>query len=173
MRRILNSTRSSGRLRGQSTSERHTYGNETITYELYDRERFRTLTFNLEKPDRTELRTRITSGLLKPSELAHLTSTDLANEKMQQAIESAQQEALHQSILTMRPTAPRAKITHKGEQMIEDDSGVNVVEDLKSIEERMNPQDEQDGEEPEEDSCPVCGESAPFFHFRCKLELIS
>ncbi|KAI0306149.1 hypothetical protein B0F90DRAFT_1910520 [Multifurca ochricompacta] len=59
------------------------------------KERFRTLTFNLQQSDR------------------------LASQEQQQSIKQAEQEALEHSIL-IKTTAPRAKITHKGLQDIED-----------------------------------------------------
>ena len=51
-----------------------------------------------------------------------MSSTDLANEETKQSIKIAEKEALEHSILT--PTAvPRAKITHKGLEDIEDIHG--------------------------------------------------
>ncbi|KAG8899364.1 hypothetical protein FRB99_006764, partial [Tulasnella sp. 403] len=110
------------------------------------KERFRMLTFNLEKSDRTELRSRIASGQITPSELSQLSSADLANEKLQQEIESAHIASLQHTILEERLVAPRAKITHKGEQMIEDESG-NIIEDFKAIDDRRD----EDAETAKED----------------------
>ncbi|KAG8877588.1 hypothetical protein FRB98_006623 [Tulasnella sp. 332] len=87
------------------------------------KERFRMLTFNLEKEDRTELRHKIASGAITPSELSRMSSADLANEQLQQQIESAHLASLRHSILEAKTAAPRAKITHKGEEMIEDMQG--------------------------------------------------
>ena len=47
-----------------------------------------------------------------------MSSTDLADEETKQSIKIAEKEALEHSIL-QKPTAPRAKITHKGLQDIE------------------------------------------------------
>ncbi|KAG9032082.1 hypothetical protein FRB95_001943 [Tulasnella sp. JGI-2019a] len=87
------------------------------------KERYRMLTFNLEKEDRTELRHKIASGAITPSELSKMSSADLANEQLQQQIESAHLASLRHSILEAKTAAPRAKMTHKGEEMIEDMQG--------------------------------------------------
>lgn len=51
-----------------------------------------------------------------------MSSTELANEEMKQSIKIAEQESLEHSIL-QKATVPRAKITHKGLQDIEDLNG--------------------------------------------------
>lgn len=122
---LLNQTREAGRLQDRSTSRSL---HPTVVHHSTDRfscqrERFRTLAFNLEKDDRTELRHKIVSGAIAPSELSQMSSTDLANEKLQQEIESARLASLRHSILDGQRIAPRAKITHKGEEMIEDMQG--------------------------------------------------
>ncbi|KAH7105803.1 hypothetical protein BKA62DRAFT_688013 [Auriculariales sp. MPI-PUGE-AT-0066] len=84
------------------------------------KERFRMLTFNLSKADRIHLRRGIVLGQLQPSTLAQMSSTELASEQGQLAIAEALQASLQQSILEQpRMAAPRAKITHKGTEMIE------------------------------------------------------
>jgi Transcription factor S-II (TFIIS), central domain len=86
------------------------------------RERFRMLDFNLRKPDRIILHKRIVSSTIAPEALSLMSSTDLASEEEKQSIKLAEQESLAHSILH-KPTAPRAKITHKGLQDIEDVNG--------------------------------------------------
>lgn len=83
------------------------------------KERFRMLTFNLSKPDRVLLHKRIASSQIPPRELSTMSSTDLADEETKQSIKHAEQEALAHSILK-KQTLPRAKITHKGIENIED-----------------------------------------------------
>ena len=83
------------------------------------RERFRTLTFNLQQSDRIALHMRISSGQVAPAMLATMSSTELASQEQQESIKQAEQEALEHSIL-IKTTVPRAKITHKGLQDIED-----------------------------------------------------
>jgi len=55
-----------------------------------------------------------------------MSSTDLANEETKQSIKIAEKEALEHSILTPT-TVPRAKITHKGLEDIEDIHGQRVM----------------------------------------------
>ncbi|KAF4610431.1 hypothetical protein D9613_007039 [Agrocybe pediades] len=86
------------------------------------KERFRMLQFNLSKADRVMIHRRITSGNITAKEISLMSSTDLADEETKQSIKQAEQEALEHSIL-QRTTAPRAKITHKGLQDIENVNG--------------------------------------------------
>ncbi|PPR08138.1 hypothetical protein CVT24_012352 [Panaeolus cyanescens] len=83
---------------------------------------FRMFEFNLKQPDRAPIHKRITSGNITPHNLAAMDSVDLADEETKQNIKQAEQEALEHSILPTL-TAPRAKITHKGLQDIEDVNG--------------------------------------------------
>lgn len=82
------------------------------------------LTFNLSKPDRVLLHKRIASSNLSPNELSTMSSTELADEETKQSIRHAEEEALAHSILK-KQTLPRAKITHKGIENIEDVNGVS------------------------------------------------
>ncbi|THU87989.1 hypothetical protein K435DRAFT_782257 [Dendrothele bispora CBS 962.96] len=86
------------------------------------KDRFRTLQFNLSKPDRIVIHKRIASAQITPKEISVMSSTDLANEELKQSIKIAEQEALEHSIL-QKSSAPRAKITHKGLEDIEDVTG--------------------------------------------------
>jgi hypothetical protein len=80
------------------------------------------LDFNLSKDDRVILHKRIVSSAISPDVLSLMSSTDLASEEEKQSIKLAEQESLAHSILN-KQTAPRAKITHKGLQDIEDVNG--------------------------------------------------
>lgn len=93
-----------------------------LTFRSTCRDRFRMLQFNLSKVDRVIIHQRITSGNISPKEISLMSSTDLADEETKQSIKIAEKEALEHSILK-KTTAPRAKITHKGLQDIEDVNG--------------------------------------------------
>lgn len=80
------------------------------------------LQFNLSKVDRVAIHGRIASGNITAKEISLMSSTDLANDETKQNIKIAEQEALEHSIL-QKTTVPRAKITHKGLQDIEDVNG--------------------------------------------------
>lgn len=84
------------------------------------------LTFNLSQTDRYHLRQSIGTHSLPAVELSKMSSVDLANEQIKQRIEAANRESLQHSILIERPTLPRAKITHKGEEIIEDIEGFDI-----------------------------------------------
>ena len=95
------------------------------------------LDFNLKRPDRAALHKRIVSFVIPPTALAHMSSTDLASEAERESIKQAEQEALEHSIL-QKVMAPRAKVTHKGLQDIENIDGRPVARDVdldKEIEE--------------------------------------
>ncbi|KAJ6581495.1 hypothetical protein B0H19DRAFT_508904 [Mycena capillaripes] len=83
------------------------------------KDRFRMLQFNLSKIDRTVLHKRIASADITPKEISLMSSTDLANEQTKQSIKIAEKEALEHSILE-KTAIPRAKLTHKGLEDIED-----------------------------------------------------
>lgn len=91
------------------------------------------LAFNLEKKDRVLLRQRIGSGALSASELSTMSSVDLANEQQKAQIDNAIKESLKDSILEAR-AAPKAKITHKGEEMIENVGGEDENTRVRSAE---------------------------------------
>lgn len=80
------------------------------------------LQFNLSKVDRVVLHKRIASAQISAKEISLMSSTDLANEETKKHIKVAEQEALEHSIL-QKTIAPRAKITHKGLEDIEDMNG--------------------------------------------------
>ncbi|KXN87405.1 Transcription factor bye1 [Leucoagaricus sp. SymC.cos] len=86
------------------------------------KDRFRMLQFNLSKPDRTVIHQRIVTRTISPKEISLMSSTDLADEETKQHIKIAEKESLEQTIL-QKSVVPRAKITHKGLQDIEDVNG--------------------------------------------------
>lgn len=94
------------------------------------------LQFNLSKVDRVVLHKRIVSGQLSPKEISSMSSTDLANEETKQHIKIAEQEALEHSIL-QKTIAPRAKITHKGFEDIEDLDGQVAIPRERDERERL------------------------------------
>ncbi|KAF8507951.1 hypothetical protein BU17DRAFT_70975 [Hysterangium stoloniferum] len=100
------------------------------------KDRFRMLTYNLSQPDRHYLRRMIGTHSLPAIDLSKMSSVDLANEQTKQQIEAANRESLEHSILTQRPILARAKITHKGEEVIEDLEGDDIGGRLREDEER-------------------------------------
>jgi len=95
-----------------------------------------TLTFNLSQDDRTELHSRIGTLSLPAQELAVMPSSELANDAFKQKMEKIALQQLAQTTLKSVDTSrPRAKITHKGEELIDsyvhgpETSGTIEVED--------------------------------------------
>jgi hypothetical protein len=79
-----------------------------------------TLTFNLSQDDRTELRSRIGTLSLPAQELAVMPSSELANDAFKQKMEKIALQQLAQTTLkSVDISRPRAKITHKGEELID------------------------------------------------------
>ena len=123
----------------ESTSKYQLFTSRDIPFTdyLFSRDRFRTIQFNLSKPDRVVIHKRIASNQISPKEISTMSSTDLANEELKQSIRIAEKEALEHSILK-KVTAPRAKITHKGLEDIEDVNGsIRESERRQEDEERM------------------------------------
>lgn len=84
------------------------------------------LIFNLSQADRVAIHKRICYATISAMELSQMSSTDLANEETKQSIKLAEKEALEHSIL-QKTLVPRAKITHKGLQDIEDVNGESAT----------------------------------------------
>ena len=79
-----------------------------------------TLTFNLSQDDRTELHSRIGTLSLPAQELAVMPSSELANDAFKQKMEKIALQQLAQTTLkSVDISRPRAKITHKGEELID------------------------------------------------------
>ncbi|KAF7308779.1 Transcription elongation regulator [Mycena kentingensis (nom. inval.)] len=108
------------------------------------KDRYRMLQFNLSKVDRTVLHRRIASGGITPREISLMSSTDLANEQMQQSMKLAEQEAFEHSILEKTTAIPRAKLTHKGFEDIEDlDNVSNAARELELDRDRQRAEEEK------------------------------
>lgn len=89
-----------------------------------------------------------------------MSSTDLADERTKHDIELAEKEALEHSIL-QKITAPRAKITHKGFETIEDITGQRAS-DAKEEEERMEMEKRERERQARQRKASVIKEGSPF-----------
>ncbi|RDA86922.1 hypothetical protein CP532_1859 [Ophiocordyceps camponoti-leonardi (nom. inval.)] len=83
-------------------------------------QQIKSLTFNLKK--NPELCRGLLLGNLPPSTLAVMTSEQLASAEMQRQTAEMRARAEKQSILYTSETGPRVRRTHKGEEVVEDDS---------------------------------------------------
>jgi len=104
------------------------------------------LQFNLSKPDRVVIHRRIATATISPKELSIMSSTDLANEETKQSIKILEKEALEYSILP-KTVVPRAKLTHKGLQQMEDIHGQRVRERELEHEEQVEEENMERGRE--------------------------
>ena len=83
--------------------------------------RFRSISFNLKDRKNTSLRERVLNGTLSPEELVKLPNEELANQELRAQAEKIREEGVAQSVLKVQ-TGPRIRRTHKGEEIIGDDT---------------------------------------------------
>ena len=81
--------------------------------------KFRTISHNVKK--NPSLRDRVLTGSLPPSELSRMEPKDMASEELQEMKEEMLKEAEKQHVL-IQEEGPRMRRTHKGEELIEDES---------------------------------------------------
>ncbi|KAJ5129487.1 Zinc finger PHD-type [Penicillium bovifimosum] len=90
-------------------------GEPTDSYRL----QFRTIMFNIKK--NTSLRDRLLVGSLSPKALSQMSSKEMASEELQQKDAEIKREADRQRTI-IQEQAPRIRRTHKGEELIEDET---------------------------------------------------
>lgn len=83
-------------------------------------QQIKTLTFNLK--NNPELCNGLVAGTLSPSSLAVMTSEQMASSEMQRQTAEMKAKAEKQSILYTSETGPRVRRTHKGEEIVEDET---------------------------------------------------
>ncbi|KAK7428738.1 Transcription factor bye1 [Neonectria magnoliae] len=86
-------------------------------------QQIKTLSFNLK--NNPELCNALVGGTMSPSALAVMTSEQLASSEMQKQTAVMKAKAEKQSILYTSETGPRVRRTHKGEEVVEDESFVS------------------------------------------------
>ena len=83
--------------------------------------KFRTISHNAKK--NPSLRDRVLSGSLSPSDFSRMEPKDMASEELQEMKEEMLKEAEKQHVL-IPEEGPRMRRTHKGEELIEDESHI-------------------------------------------------
>lgn len=83
----------------------------------------RTILFNVKKNH--SLRDGLLVGSVSPSDLSKMTAQDMASEELQQRDAEIKREAERQHII-VKDQGPRIRRTHKGEELVEDDSHVTT-----------------------------------------------
>ncbi|KAH8902059.1 SPOC-domain-containing protein [Coniochaeta sp. PMI_546] len=86
----------------------------------------RTLFYNLKS--NPELALRLLKGTLTPPMLAAMTTEELASKELQRETAEMKARAEKQSILLPEEQAPRVRRTHKGEELVNDDTAVEIEE---------------------------------------------
>ena len=75
------------------------------------------------------LRGRVLSGSLSPNDLSKMTSFDMASKELQENMVEMKKEAEKQHML-VQEEGPRIRRTHKGDELITDDSNVGGAESI-------------------------------------------
>ena len=75
------------------------------------------------------LRDRVLSGSLSPNDLSKMTSYDMASKELQENMDEMKKEAEKQHML-VQEEGPRIRRTHKGDELINDDSNVGGTESI-------------------------------------------
>ncbi|KAG5989107.1 hypothetical protein E4U54_004436 [Claviceps lovelessii] len=86
-------------------------------------QQIKSLTFNLK--NNLEVLQGLLHGTHTPSALAVMTSEQLASAEMQRQTAEMRARAEKQSILYTQETGPRVRRTHKGEEVVEDETTIN------------------------------------------------
>lgn len=89
-------------------------------------EKFRTILHNLKANQ--ELRDRLLNGSLSPNELSKMTSQEMASKELQEEMAKMKKDAEKQHMI-IQEEGPRIRRTHKGEELVGDDSQVAVGTD--------------------------------------------
>ena len=83
--------------------------------------KFRTISHNAKK--NPSLRDRVLTGALSPSDFSKMEPKDMASEELQEMKEEMLKESEKQHVL-IQEEGPRMRRTHKGEELIEDESHI-------------------------------------------------
>ncbi|KAJ5905878.1 uncharacterized protein N7473_002794 [Penicillium subrubescens] len=98
-------------------------GEPTEPYKL----QLRTILFNVKK--NPSLRDRLLVGSLSPESLARMKPEDMASEELQQKDAEIKREAERQHII-IQEQGPRIRRTHKGEELVEDETHTAATESV-------------------------------------------
>lgn len=89
-------------------------------------EKFRTILHNVKANQ--ELRDRLLNGSLSPNELSKMTSQEMASKELQEEMAKMKKDAEKQHMI-IQEEGPRIRRTHKGEELVGDDSQMAVGTD--------------------------------------------
>lgn len=89
-------------------------------------EKFRTILHNVKANQ--ELRDRLLNGSLSPNELSKMTSQEMASKELQEEMAKMKKDAEKQHMI-IQEDGPRIRRTHKGDELVGDDSQMAVGTD--------------------------------------------
>jgi hypothetical protein len=89
-------------------------------------DKFRTISHNVKK--NSALRDRLLSGELSPNEFSKMSSLDMASKELQEKTAEMKREAEKQHVI-VQEEGPRIRRTHKGDEVVGEDSHHTVVAD--------------------------------------------
>lgn len=89
-------------------------------------EKFRTINHNVKA--NSELRDRLLSGSLSPNELSKMSSQEMASKELQEEMAKMKKDAEKQHVI-IQEEGPRIRRTHKGDELVGDDSQTAVGSD--------------------------------------------
>lgn len=109
------------------------------------RQKFRSILFNLKKNE--PLLNNVLTGKLGTKEFSDMTGDEMATEDMKHIVQEAEKESEKQSIITAEATGPRIRRTHKGEEVVGEDTGMIAENSSGFIGSRYEPPAEKSDDE--------------------------
>ncbi|KAF3085785.1 hypothetical protein TWF569_005730 [Orbilia oligospora] len=109
------------------------------------RQKFRSILFNLKKNE--PLLNNVLTGKLGTKEFSDMTGDEMATEDMKHIVQEAEKESEKQSIMTAEATGPRIRRTHKGEEVVGEDTGMIAENSSGFIGSRYEPPAEKSDDE--------------------------
>ncbi|KAK6362310.1 hypothetical protein TWF730_006006 [Orbilia blumenaviensis] len=109
------------------------------------RQKFRSILFNLKKNE--PLLNNVLTGKLGTKEFSDMTGDEMATEDMKHIVQEAEKESEKQSIMTAEAAGPRIRRTHKGEEVVGEDTGMIAENSSGFIGSRYEPPAEKSDEE--------------------------
>ncbi|KAK6534985.1 hypothetical protein TWF281_006284 [Arthrobotrys megalospora] len=109
------------------------------------RQKFRSILFNLKKNE--PLLNNVLTGKLGTKEFSDMTGDEMATEDMKHIVQEAEKESEKQSIMTAEAAGPRIRRTHKGEEVVGEDTGMIAENSSGFIGSRYEPPADKSDEE--------------------------
>ncbi|KAF3936812.1 hypothetical protein ABW19_dt0203943 [Dactylella cylindrospora] len=109
------------------------------------RMKFRSILFNLKKNE--PLLKNVLTKRIGTKEFSDMTGDEMATEDMKHIVQEAEKESEKQSILTAEASGPRIRRTHKGEEVVGEDTGMIAENSTGFIGSRYEPPPEKSDDE--------------------------